>query len=637
MPSQKRILVVTQHFWPENFRINDIVEGFLQDGIAVDVLCGLPNYPKGEWFPGYSAAGPFEEEWHGARLYRCKEVPRRGNTSVNIFLNYVSWPWYAAHALHRLPGGYDAVFCFNTSPVLMCWPAIRYAKKHHIPFTNYVLDIWPENLYSVLNVKNKALRAIAQGVSDALYKKADRLIAMSEPLQQRLCQRTGMPPQKIAVIPQYCEDFYAVPQPDAALQAQFGGRFNRNTVMKRRRFISFVFVLILCFGMSGCGKEKKTTAPNKFQSDYMEVWGGTTVEEGDFRVINGLLYYIDFETMEGIPICNKPNCRHISWKEDRNTKCDAANIDISTVFPYEGKLYGFRSLSDGGSELVVSDLDGGDWKSKGMFITAEEIFQGGVVVGNQMFFLKDVVVRPEDHITEMRTDTVMCVLNFDTMELKELRREKGVFSIQFLGGTKDYQIYSVQEDNGIKCYQFDYDEEESKEISLKNRTQSVVKADETGFYYNSGIDYPKEVYKHDLETSENEICISEEEAKAAFGKEYLQLIIWDVREDGILFHLVDEKEGDVFWKESKSGEIKRLYLEENLPKKNSRLNSFMFGTEDGIGFSYLQSLDSDNIEWYGYISWEDLLAGKNNIKTLVETKFTGGGKPLDEEGNVIGE
>ena len=226
MPSQKKILVVTQHFWPENFRINDIVEGFLQDGIAVDVLCGLPNYPKGEWFPGYSATGPFEEEWHGAHLYRCKEVPRRGNTSVNIFLNYVSWPWYAAHALHRLPGGYDAVFCFNTSPVLMCWPAIRYAKKHHIPFINYVLDIWPENLYSVLNVKNKTLRAIAQGVSDALYKKADRLIAMSEPLQQRLCQRTGMPPQKIAVIPQYCEDFYAVPQPDAALQAQFGGRFN---------------------------------------------------------------------------------------------------------------------------------------------------------------------------------------------------------------------------------------------------------------------------------------------------------------------------------------------------------------------------------------------------------------------------
>ena len=90
--------------------------------------------------------------------------------------------------------------------------------------------------------------------------------------------------------------------------------------------------------------------------------------------------------MEGIPICNKPNCRHISWKEDRNTKCDAANIDISTVFPYEGKLYGFRSLSDGGSELVVSDLDGGDWKSKGMFITAEEIFKQGLSWEIRCFF-----------------------------------------------------------------------------------------------------------------------------------------------------------------------------------------------------------------------------------------------------------
>ena len=100
-------------------------------------------------------------------------------------MNYVSWPLYAAGALNRLPGGYDAVFCFNTSPVLMCWPAIKYAKKHKIPFTNYVLDLWPENLYSVLPVKNSFMRWVAQTVSDSLYKRADRLIAMSVPLQKR--------------------------------------------------------------------------------------------------------------------------------------------------------------------------------------------------------------------------------------------------------------------------------------------------------------------------------------------------------------------------------------------------------------------------------------------------------------------
>ena len=200
----KRILVVTQHFWPENFRINDMVQGFTQDGYEVDVLCGLPNYPKGEWFDGYSQNGPWEETYGKAQIFRAKELPRKGNTSLNIFLNYVSWPLYAAGALDRLPGGYDAVFCFNTSPVLMCWPAILYARKHHIPFTNYVLDLWPENLYSVLPIRNKLLRGIAQGVSDWLYKKADRLIAMSQPLQQRLCARTGKSADKVAVIPQYC-------------------------------------------------------------------------------------------------------------------------------------------------------------------------------------------------------------------------------------------------------------------------------------------------------------------------------------------------------------------------------------------------------------------------------------------------
>lgn len=229
----KKLLIVTQHFWPENFRINDIVEGFLADGIQVDVLCGLPNYPKGEWFDGYSANGPFAEEWHGARIYRCKEIPRTGNSSLRIFLNYVSWPLYAALALRRLPGGYDAVLCYNTSPVLMSWPAILAARRFKAPLTNYVLDIWPENLYSVLNIQNKFLRWVAQTVSDWHYRRTDRLIAMSPGLEARLRQRVGTKnagrcvekQKRYTVIPQYCEDFYAVPACDTALKAENAGRF----------------------------------------------------------------------------------------------------------------------------------------------------------------------------------------------------------------------------------------------------------------------------------------------------------------------------------------------------------------------------------------------------------------------------
>ena len=221
-----RILVVSQHYWPENFRVTDLCEGLVAQGIQVDVLCGLPNYPLGKWYEGYRYTGPRRQEHNGVNIIRAGEIPRRGNTGPMIFLNYVSWPLFALFSLPRLRGKYDAVLCYNTSPVLMSFPAILYAKLHRVPLTNYVLDIWPENLYSVLPVKNKVLRSIAQAVSNWHYRRADRLIAMSDSLRRRLAQVSRKPEESIAVIPQYCEDFYAAPADPGQLAEQFAGRFN---------------------------------------------------------------------------------------------------------------------------------------------------------------------------------------------------------------------------------------------------------------------------------------------------------------------------------------------------------------------------------------------------------------------------
>ena len=55
-----------------------------------------------------------------------------------------------------------------------------------------------------------------------------------------------------------------------------------------------------------------------------------------------------------------------------------------------------------------------------------------------------------------------------------------------------------------------------------------------------------------------------------------------------------------------------------------------------LGFEYTQYLDMDQINWYGYISWEDLLSDENNVKVLIEPRMTSRGYPLDEDGNVIG-
>ena len=45
-----RVLIVSQYFWPENFRINDVVEHFKSRGHEVEILTGYPNYPEGKIF-----------------------------------------------------------------------------------------------------------------------------------------------------------------------------------------------------------------------------------------------------------------------------------------------------------------------------------------------------------------------------------------------------------------------------------------------------------------------------------------------------------------------------------------------------------------------------------------------------------
>ncbi len=62
-----KILIVSQYFWPEEFRINDLALDLKARGHRVSVLTGLPNYPAGRFFPGYGFFNIGREDWRGTR------------------------------------------------------------------------------------------------------------------------------------------------------------------------------------------------------------------------------------------------------------------------------------------------------------------------------------------------------------------------------------------------------------------------------------------------------------------------------------------------------------------------------------------------------------------------------------------
>ncbi len=222
-----KILVVCQHYWPENFRINDIVDGFLERGVQVDVLCGQPNYPAGQFFEGYDSHS-VKEEYHGpVKIYRTFEIKRGNNSNLRIFLNYITFPIASFFKAGKLmKNHYDRIFIYQLSPVMMAAAGLRIGKKKKIDTTMYILDIWPQNLYSVLNIKSKLLRKMMYSISMSIYKQPTRLITVSEKMRQYFLEKLGRAEDNITFVPQSPEKLYEERRSSAELKERFPEGFH---------------------------------------------------------------------------------------------------------------------------------------------------------------------------------------------------------------------------------------------------------------------------------------------------------------------------------------------------------------------------------------------------------------------------
>lgn len=223
-----KILVVCQHFWPENFRINDICSFLIQEkNCDIDVLCGLPNYPDGKLAQGYGFFRNLRQRHNDVSIYRTWEVPRGNNSNLRIFLNYISFPLSSLLLIPRLMlNRYDKIFLYQLSPVLMSISGILIGKIKRVETTMYVLDLWPENLYSVLKIKNRFLRKIIENISHWHYRNVDKIIALSDTMRDHLIEVSGISAEKIIVLPQAAERIYEKEIHDTDLEARFRNGFN---------------------------------------------------------------------------------------------------------------------------------------------------------------------------------------------------------------------------------------------------------------------------------------------------------------------------------------------------------------------------------------------------------------------------
>jgi colanic acid biosynthesis glycosyl transferase WcaI len=201
-----RILVVAQYFWPESFGINDVVLGLRERGHEVVVLAGMPNYPKGELYPGYGWFTPARQHMDGIPVFRAPQVTRGKSKNWRLALNYLTFA-LSASVLGPLycRGRFDAVLVYQPSPVTVGLPGLVMGRLKRAPVLFWIQDLWPETLEAVGVRPGSITARIGAAVSDYIHQRCDLLLAQSRAYEAALAAR-GISPERIAYLPNAADE-----------------------------------------------------------------------------------------------------------------------------------------------------------------------------------------------------------------------------------------------------------------------------------------------------------------------------------------------------------------------------------------------------------------------------------------------
>lgn len=255
-----KIVLVTQYFFPENFKSNDIAFELVKRGHEVTVLTGLPNYPEGKIYNGYGFFKKRNEIINGVKVIRTLLIPRGKGGGIRLFLNYFSWAFFASIRAFFLAfqDKFDAVMVHEPSPITQGFPAIVIKKIQKIPLHFWVLDLWPESLTSAGGIKNKTVLSFFTRMVKYIYNNSDKILISSKGFKDSILTK-GNYEDRLVYFPNWAEDSiskgnsnYPIPDLPHGFNILFAGNIGvaqdvnsiikAALILKEKLDIHFVFV-----------------------------------------------------------------------------------------------------------------------------------------------------------------------------------------------------------------------------------------------------------------------------------------------------------------------------------------------------------------------------------------------------------
>lgn len=207
-----RILVVTQYFWPENFRINDLILALKDKGHDVEVLTGKPNYPHGKFYNNYSFFSKRTEIWNGIKVNRSPLIPRGNSGGLRLMLNYLSFTFFSIIRSWSIKGKFDKILVYEPSPITVGIPAVFLKRRMKAQMYFWVQDLWPQSLTAAGGIKNKTILNLVERLTKWIYNNSDKVLIQSEAFRELILTQ-GIANDKVCFYPNSVEEIFKVLEP----------------------------------------------------------------------------------------------------------------------------------------------------------------------------------------------------------------------------------------------------------------------------------------------------------------------------------------------------------------------------------------------------------------------------------------
>lgn len=255
-----KILIVTQYFYPENFKSNDMAFELQKRGHDVTVLTGIPNYPEGEIYDGYGFFKKRHEIINDVKIIRALLLPRGKGGGIRLFLNYFSWAFFASLKARKLSASqkFDAVIVHEPSPITQFYPALTVKKHQKTPVYFWVMDLWPESLEIAGGVKNKMILNFFTKMVQYFYRESEKILITSKGFRKSILEK-GDFNNKIEYFPNWAEDTissgdlnYPIPEIPEGFKVMFAGNIGEaqdmenimNAALKLKEKENIKFILV---------------------------------------------------------------------------------------------------------------------------------------------------------------------------------------------------------------------------------------------------------------------------------------------------------------------------------------------------------------------------------------------------------